>query len=212
MAANDQSTTPADNRQPFCYYIAWLEEPSVWYYGARFAKDCSPEDLWTTYFTSSQRVKEYREKYGEPDIVRVHRLFDTVEEAAEFEREQLQSIKDSGFWDRVLNQSIGGVYHVSEHSEDTINKMVASQAVSQASEKTRKKKSETWHKKPLAECIYCGLQTLSRGMITRWHNDNCKWNPINNTDGEFYYCLYCDAKSRNFNKMERWHNNNCPHK
>ena len=38
--------------QPFTYLIKHKTSGKV-YYGVRYAKKCSPIDLWTTYFTSS---------------------------------------------------------------------------------------------------------------------------------------------------------------
>ena len=32
---------------------------------------------------------------------------------------------------------------------------------------------ETIRSKPLVECVHCGKKS-NIGMITRWHNDNCK--------------------------------------
>jgi uncharacterized protein (DUF4415 family) len=58
------------SHQPFLYFIGWTEL-NVWYLGVRYGKGCSPLDLWTTYFTSSRRVADLREWYGEPDHVEV---------------------------------------------------------------------------------------------------------------------------------------------
>ena len=62
-----------DTYQPYTYMIGW-SRLDQWYYGARYAQNCHPSDLWTTYFTSSKTVASFRELYGEPDIIRVDRL------------------------------------------------------------------------------------------------------------------------------------------
>ncbi len=62
--------------QPYTYLIGW-SSLNKWYYGARYGKNCQPSDLWVLYFTSSQYVAEFREKYGEPDVISVRRTFDT---------------------------------------------------------------------------------------------------------------------------------------
>lgn len=45
------------------------------YYGKRTAEGCSPDDIWTTYFTSSEYVKDFRERFGEPDIIQIRKTF-----------------------------------------------------------------------------------------------------------------------------------------
>lgn len=67
---------------PYCYLVGWSNHDK-YYYGVRYAKDskclydtgCHPDDLWVTYFTSSEYVSEMREKYGEPDIIKIRRVF-----------------------------------------------------------------------------------------------------------------------------------------
>ena len=61
---------------PFTYLIGWTSH-NLWYYGVRFAKGCNPRDLWTTYFTSSEKVKQTRQELGEPDVIEVRKIFQT---------------------------------------------------------------------------------------------------------------------------------------
>jgi hypothetical protein len=51
---------------------------------------CHPNDLWKSYFTSSKHVHEFREKYGEPDIVQVRRIFEDKESAIAWEEKVLR--------------------------------------------------------------------------------------------------------------------------
>ena len=76
---------------PFTYLIGW-SHLDRWYYGVRYARGCSPEDLWTKYFTSSGVVKEYREKFGEPDIIEVRQIFNDSLQAREWEIKVLRRI------------------------------------------------------------------------------------------------------------------------
>ena len=57
----------------YTYLIGW-RKLDKWYYGYR-NRDNPESDLWVEYFTSSKYVKEFRELHGEPDVVRVHRVF-----------------------------------------------------------------------------------------------------------------------------------------
>lgn len=60
----------------YTYLIKWSTY-NKWYYGVRYAKKADPNDLWRVYFTSSVYVQEMRKKYGEPDIVRVRKIFES---------------------------------------------------------------------------------------------------------------------------------------
>jgi len=106
------------DRTPYTYYIGWTGL-NVWYYGVRHAKGCNPNDLWVRYFTSSKYVSEYREKYGEPDVIHIHKTFSTVWEARLYEETVLYNFYNSGRWGSLLNQNIRGSNCLTEHSEET---------------------------------------------------------------------------------------------
>lgn len=78
--------------KPYTYLIGWTAR-NLWYYGVRFRKNCSPEDLWTKYFTSSVHVKRAREEHGEPDVIQVRRVFSSPEDARVFEHRVLRRMK-----------------------------------------------------------------------------------------------------------------------
>jgi len=114
---------------PYTYYIKWTRT-GVWYYGVEYAsvtKTANPNNLWTTYFTSSNAVAEYRRLNGEPDIIKVTKTFYNQEEALLWETRFLQKVNA-----RHHTLSLNG------HNSDGLtfkNKIV--------SEKTRKSQSET---------------------------------------------------------------------
>lgn len=83
--------------QPYTYLIGWTKY-NIWYYGVRFAnyseKDtANPQELWVTYFTSSKYVQECREKYGEPDIIQIRKVFQEKETARLWEHKVLRRLK-----------------------------------------------------------------------------------------------------------------------
>tara|TARA_B110000881_G_scaffold203310_1_gene203931 strand:- start:1176 stop:1952 length:777 start_codon:yes stop_codon:yes gene_type:complete len=41
-------------------------------------------------------------------------------------------------------------------------------------EETKRKMSEAYKNRPVVKCIHCGESSQNQGVITRWHNDNCK--------------------------------------
>ena len=75
-------------RTPFTYRLSWIKL-NTHYYGCRVGRNCNPTDLWTTYFTSSKYVEEFRNKHGEPDKVKVTRVFSTPIAALTWEQKVL---------------------------------------------------------------------------------------------------------------------------
>jgi hypothetical protein len=69
---------------PFTYLLGWTEH-DMWYYGVKYAEGCSPDDLWTTYYTSSTYVKDFRAIYGEPDIIKIRKIFKSQKSAIDWE-------------------------------------------------------------------------------------------------------------------------------
>lgn len=114
---------------PYTYLIGWTVFDR-WYYGSETAfvtKIANPANLWTTYFTSSKVVEEFRREHGEPDVVEVRRIFSDPNEALRWERNVLerigvlhdkrwlnQAITDPKFSSGMLNK---------KHSEKTRMKM-----------------------------------------------------------------------------------------
>lgn len=91
---------------PFTYLIRWSKH-DINYYGVRYARGCKPEDLWTRYFTSSDRIQECRELYGEPDIIEVRKTFKHHDIARAWEHRVLTRINavQKPNW---LNEHAGG--------------------------------------------------------------------------------------------------------
>ena len=97
---------------PFTYLIGW-SNLDRWYIGARWAKGCSPSDLWARYFTSSKRVKEFTKINGAPDVIEIDRTFEKKKDAIGREIFLLQmnrAVERSCF----LNKAIGGAFDPSD--------------------------------------------------------------------------------------------------
>lgn len=83
------------DRIPFVYSVR-NRTTGLFYYGARWRKGCSPDDLWKTYFTSSSMVAKLISLYGKDDFdVYVIASFDSIEKARDTELLLLQSSKGS---------------------------------------------------------------------------------------------------------------------
>jgi hypothetical protein len=107
---------------PFTYLVGW-KEINQWYYGARYAQGCHPDDLWVTYFTSSSYVKELREKHGEPDVIQIRRTFTSAEDALRWETTVLRRVLGkSSQW---INQkkNMWPLVNPRPHSEETKRKI-----------------------------------------------------------------------------------------
>lgn len=116
---------------PYTYLIGW-SSLNKWYYGVRFAKSCSPSDLWVTYFTSSKIVKQYRKEYGEPDVIQVRQTFTCADAARRWETRVLQRLNviESTVWlnktDNIAIASQRGPDHPfygRKHTEEARKKM-----------------------------------------------------------------------------------------
>lgn len=93
--------------QPYTYLIGWREK-DVWYYGSRIANKVPPEDdLWKEYQTSSVYLKSFLKENGEPDVIRVHRIFDDTYDAQNYE-EKFQRRCGVLKTNRWLNENIFG--------------------------------------------------------------------------------------------------------
>lgn len=80
---------------PYTYYI-FHKPTDQHYYGARWAKNSHPSDLWVSYFTSCKEVKRLIEQYGvESFYVQIRKVFDTGEEARQWEHKVLKRLKVS---------------------------------------------------------------------------------------------------------------------
>lgn len=63
------------------------------YYGVRYAKGCTPSDLWKTYFSSSKKVSELIRVFGKDSFVAtVRKIFDCPKKALLWEDNVLRRI------------------------------------------------------------------------------------------------------------------------
>jgi hypothetical protein len=78
----------------YTYLIGWKSQDK-WYYGVRYSSKCHPNDLWKKYFTSSKKVKSFRENHGEPDIIEIRKTFLDPKKAKLWEERVLRRMKVS---------------------------------------------------------------------------------------------------------------------
>lgn len=95
-------------KTPYTYLIGW-KSLNCWYYGKRTGINCHPDELWKTYFTSSKYVKEFREIYGEPDVVEIRKVFDTEDACSNWEAKVLRR-KNAKHDPKFLNRNNSSPY------------------------------------------------------------------------------------------------------
>ena len=77
---------------PFTYCITFILTGQR-YYGVRYAKDCHPDQLWSTYFTSSTKIKSLIEKHGKDSFTfQIRKIFITGKDACLWETKFLTKI------------------------------------------------------------------------------------------------------------------------
>ena len=77
---------------PYTYLIGWSSH-HIYYYGCRYSKSSTPDDLWVSYFSSSKAVSQIRQLIGEPDIVQVRRVFESKDQAIQWEHKVLRRLQ-----------------------------------------------------------------------------------------------------------------------
>jgi hypothetical protein len=79
----------------------------------RYARGCKPSDLWNPYKTSSDLVAEYVEQYGNPSLMQIRRVFNTIDAARRWETKVLKrmNVTESDTWlNKTDNMSIAPRY------------------------------------------------------------------------------------------------------
>ena len=187
---------------PYTYYL-YNKTTHQHYYGARWASNCHPSDLWVTYFTSSKKVKKLIEQYGlDSFTVEVRKTFNTVDSCRAWENKVLKRLKvlDKQHW---LNQSYGTPYYLKgikwsdERKAKAIGKTLSEEhklKISKAHLGKKKPQTEE-HKKnaalartglkhgpaPKVVCPHCRV-TTSTANAKRWHFDKCHYSKIPSTN------------------------------
>lgn len=103
---------------PFTYRIGWSKLDKH-YYGVKYAKGATPKDLWTTYFTSSKIVDDYRNIYGEPDIIEIRKVFTDSKDALLWEKNVLikLGVINNEKW---LNQSYTNIWELTPDEKSKV--------------------------------------------------------------------------------------------
>lgn len=91
----------------YTYKLKW-SKLGVYYYGVRYSKNLRVGDIWISYFTSSVLVEEFVKTHGDPDIIKVKRVFGDSESALDWETKVLRRVnaaKNSKFINGTNNRA-----------------------------------------------------------------------------------------------------------
>lgn len=189
------------NHKPYTYLIGWSTQ-NRWYYGVRYAKDCNPNDLWTSYFTSSRHVKAFRKDFGEPDVIQIRNVFTDKSKATRWEQKVLFRMKVSKD-PKFLNKTSSHAIEMTDELKQILSEAQKLQWSDPAYRKRMsdgRKGKDTWNKGKTGykngpctdaransisearlmtkklECPWC-LKQCDPGNAKIWHFDKCKKNP-----------------------------------
>lgn len=184
--------------KPYTYLIGW-SNLNKYYYGVRYAKNCNPSDLWTTYFTSSKHVKRFTKKHGRPNIILIRKIFNTKEAAINWENKVLRRLK-------VVEREIFLNY--------TYNKAIEVKN-SNCAENLRKvniyrKLNKQWYNETYNEEKRREISSkLSEKMRSRWKSGNVNSTKPEDTTNykQAAKMRWSDINFKNRMKSKRWYNN-----
>jgi Putative endonuclease segE, GIY-YIG domain len=103
------------DRKPYTYLLHHLPT-NTWYYGVKWKKGCHPDELWKTYFSSSNRVKDLRNQYGDNSFeFEIRHTFQTGKEAADWESKVLRRMRVLEKPDLWLNRTTNSAWLYEVH-------------------------------------------------------------------------------------------------
>lgn len=124
---------------PFSYHL-YHRPTNRHYYGIRFARGCHPNQLWTTYFSSSKVIKKLIEEYGTDSFeVSVRRTFHTANAALTWEHKVLRRLGAAQRSDWINRHNGGTSFRAPQHHTKKVRQMLLEYA--------KRPKSEEWKAK-----------------------------------------------------------------
>jgi hypothetical protein len=186
---------------PFTYCITFTITGQK-YYGVRYAKNCHPMQLWTTYFTSSVIIKNLINLYGKDAFLyEIRKTFSSANDSRKYEHKFLSKI-NAARNPNWLNSSNGsGKFHCTPESSAKAGLKHRGKTISV---ETREKISKSSKGRPSSRkgksgvvsdeaklkisaalkgiskpskilcCPYCLSEIKGASNAKRWHFENCK--------------------------------------
>jgi hypothetical protein len=129
---------------PFSYHL-FHKPTKMHYYGIRFAKNCAPTDLWSTYFSSSPIVKALIDKYGVNSFTaEVRKIFTDGASALRWENKVLRRLNAASRTDWINRHNGGGLNFLSpKNPSQKVLDLLRWHASQPKSEEWKQKQSRT---------------------------------------------------------------------
>jgi hypothetical protein len=225
----------ADNL-PYTYFLMW-KSSKLKYYGCQYGKKANPQNILSgTYRTSSKYVKQYWNDFGAPDIIVIHRTFQSSKECREFEQLYLKRVR-APYKEDWLNKTDNKAIVTENYNPESWQKSHASRARHRQedpefnklmndrfvkmmhSESATAKRKETFiktqHSKGANNPRYgvtVGEDTRKKMSIKRksqYEFNVLRSKDLNKTNK---VCEHCGKSGLNAGNYKRWHGSKCPKK
>lgn len=199
------------NSTPYTYLLKHIPTGKV-YYGCRFAKKCSPDDFWKSYFTSSKYVKELISKYGKESFVfEIRKTFSNVDTCRLWESKVLKRLNVLNRQDIFINKTDN-----ISISPECSSKAIKGKFGKDCPAFGRKRPDVALrNKQNSGEKHYLknnGEKSFFYGKKGALHPNYGKKNDIaSEIMKQILTCPHCN-KTISFGNAKRWHFNNCKNK
>jgi hypothetical protein len=195
---------------PYTYLVGWSAH-NKYYYGVRFGKKCHPDDFWKKYFTSSDKVKQFRINHGEPDIIEIRKTFKTQNSARIWEKKVLKRL-DVLNEEKWLNENVAGATLQTEENNISRSIKLKGRKVSELTKivasKTHKGKTISSEIKQRLSEMNCGENHPQYG--TKASEEKKRKISMKNKGNNqtVYTCLNCGTSGKG-SVMFKHHFQNC---
>ncbi len=207
---------------PYTYCITHIPTGKR-YYGARYAKGCSPADLWVKYFTSSETVKRLIDSYGKDSFaIEIRKVFKSAKECTKWERKVLirLGVPRNKNW---LNKYSGISLTAEEMSEAILNKYGHDHQskIPEVKEAKRLKSMEKYGTEYTIQAKEV-KEKAKRTMLERYGYENAAQVPefkeriskaisMAHQSKPQVPCPKCGYSCKSESNMRRYHFDNCKH-
>ena len=113
-------------------YIIKQVDTNTFYYGCRYATNCDPSELWTTYFTSSMHVNRLIEQYGKASfIIQIRKIFTDINKCRNWEHKVLRRMRVVERTD-FLNKTDNKSFSIDACLKGTVGRLPSTKVISSA--------------------------------------------------------------------------------